>query len=165
MDNERSVDESPESLVFVEGVEAQALFNFLVNCKSIVSRTGYFAGVPPTLLSPVAFTGASLISLPVNIRVTFYRSRYKTEIIELLSLQVIPNEFKQNGQLYHSLKITGPVLPHTVHNLCDLMKSFNLDNFSIVTTNIEHSKSFTSATSHHLGESNNRKHRLSSYCC
>lgn len=65
MDHERLIDESPESLVYVEGVEAQALFNFLVNCKSITATSGSFAGVPPTLLSPVAFTGATLTPLKV----------------------------------------------------------------------------------------------------
>lgn len=65
MGRERLIDESPESLVFVEGVEAQALFNFLVNCKSITATSGSLAGVPPTLLSPVAFTGATLTPLKV----------------------------------------------------------------------------------------------------
>lgn len=44
----------------VEGVEAQALFNFLLNCKSCTATTGPLAGIPPTLLSPVAFHGATL---------------------------------------------------------------------------------------------------------
>ena len=66
MGRERLIDESPESLIFVEGVEAQALFNFLVNCKSITTTSGIFAGIPPTLLSPVAFTGATLTPLKVR---------------------------------------------------------------------------------------------------
>lgn len=65
---ERVIDNLPESLVFVEGMETQALFNYLMNCKSIVPTTGPLAGVPPTLLSPVAFTGASLTSLKVRLR-------------------------------------------------------------------------------------------------
>ena len=44
----------------VEGVEAQALFNFLLNCKSCTATTGPLAGIPPTLLSPVAFHGSTL---------------------------------------------------------------------------------------------------------
>lgn len=59
------IDSSDESLVFVEGVEAQALFNFLLNCKSAISTVGPLAGIPPTLLSPVAFRGAALQSLKV----------------------------------------------------------------------------------------------------
>lgn len=63
---ECEVDNSEQSLVFVEGVEAHGLYNFLLNCKSIVASTGPLAGVPPTLLSPVSFHGASLQSLKVS---------------------------------------------------------------------------------------------------
>jgi len=64
-DKEKEVDRTPESLIYVEGVEAQALFNFLMNCKSSTATTGPLAGVPPTLLAPVAFHGATLKSLKV----------------------------------------------------------------------------------------------------
>jgi len=64
-DKEKEVDRTPESLVYVEGVETQALFNFLMNCKSSTASTGPLAGVPPTLLAPVAFHGATLKSLKV----------------------------------------------------------------------------------------------------
>jgi hypothetical protein len=64
-DKEKEVDQTPESLIYVEGVEAQALFNFLINCKSSIATTGPLAGVPPTLLAPVAFHGATLKSLKV----------------------------------------------------------------------------------------------------
>lgn len=63
---EQEVDKRPESLVYVEGVEAQALFNFLMNCKSAISAVGPLAGVPPTLLAPVAFNGATLKALKVS---------------------------------------------------------------------------------------------------
>jgi hypothetical protein len=73
-DKEREVDRTPESLIYVEGVEAQALFNFLMNCKSSTASTGPLAGVPPTLLAPVAFHGATLKSLKVC---------HKTDIVNL----------------------------------------------------------------------------------
>jgi hypothetical protein len=73
-DKEKEVDRTPESLIYVEGVEAQALFNFLMNCKSCTASTGPLAGVPPTLLAPVAFHGATLKSLKVFL---------KTEIFDL----------------------------------------------------------------------------------
>ncbi|XP_008484772.1 protein downstream neighbor of son homolog, partial [Diaphorina citri] len=60
MGEEREIDRTPESLIYVQGTEAQALFNFLVNCKSCVATTGYLTGVPPTLISPVCFHSASL---------------------------------------------------------------------------------------------------------
>ena len=64
-DKEKEVDRTPESLIYVEGVETQALFNFLMNCKSSTATIGPLAGVPPTLLAPVAFHGATLKSLKV----------------------------------------------------------------------------------------------------
>lgn len=48
------------------GVEVQALFNWLINCRSAVSNTGPHAGIPPTLLAPVAFSGATLTPLKVR---------------------------------------------------------------------------------------------------
>lgn len=66
---QRKIDSSKESLVVVTGVEAQALFNWLINCRSTVSNTGPHAGIPPTLLAPVAFTGATLT--PFKVRITF----------------------------------------------------------------------------------------------
>lgn len=65
MEKESEVDTSKQSLIFVKGVEAQALFNFLINCKSAIAITGALAGVPPTLLAPVAFHGATLKPLKV----------------------------------------------------------------------------------------------------
>lgn len=64
---ESSVDSAAQSLVLVRGAEAQALFNFLLNCRSLASDTGALAGVPPTLLAPTAFHGGALNSLKVNI--------------------------------------------------------------------------------------------------
>lgn len=57
------------------GVEAQALFNWLINCRSAVSNTGPHAGIPPTLLAPVAFTGATLMPLKVRIQIFIYYNR------------------------------------------------------------------------------------------
>lgn len=64
-EKESEVDTLKQSLIFVKGVDAQALFNFLINCKSAVAVTGALAGVPPTLLAPVAFHGATLKPLKV----------------------------------------------------------------------------------------------------
>ncbi|XP_036142477.1 protein downstream neighbor of son homolog isoform X2 [Monomorium pharaonis] len=60
LEKESEVDSLSQSLVFVKGVETQALFNFLINCKSAIAVTGALAGVPPTLLAPTAFHGATL---------------------------------------------------------------------------------------------------------
>ena len=42
------------------------LINFLLNSTSCISSSGTLAGVPPTLLSPVAFQGATLKQLKVS---------------------------------------------------------------------------------------------------
>ena len=64
--NLRTIDQQPTSTVLVKGADTHALFNFLLNCKSLTANTGPQAQVPPTLLAPVAFDGATLKSLRVN---------------------------------------------------------------------------------------------------
>lgn len=70
-EKECEMDSEKRSLIFVVGVEAQALFNFLINCKSATTTVGSMAGIPPTLLAPVAFNGATLKSLKVFIKFIF----------------------------------------------------------------------------------------------
>lgn len=122
IDKERDIDKTPESLVMVEGIEAQALFNFLLNCKSCTATTGPLAGVPPTLLSPVAFHGATL--RPNKIRVS--------------KVQVENTSF-------HSVELQGPVLPHAVLALCDLLKP-TCEQFSLTFANLEATKALAEAT-------------------
>ena len=64
-DKTRSVDKRAESVVYVSGTDTQALFNYLLNCKSCIATTGNLAGIPPTLLAPTGFTGATLKRLQV----------------------------------------------------------------------------------------------------
>lgn len=92
---ESKVDNSEESLVLIEGMELHALYNFLINYKSAVAITGRFAGIPPTILAPVAFHGATLNSLKVR------ESKVHVDDAD-----------------YHSLDLIGPILPSTIHNLC-----------------------------------------------
>ncbi|XP_032756318.1 protein downstream neighbor of Son isoform X3 [Rattus rattus] len=58
--HEVQMDHRPESVVLVKGLNTFKLLNFLINCKSLVATSGAQAGLPPTLLSPVAFRGASM---------------------------------------------------------------------------------------------------------
>lgn len=67
-DTYKVIDNRPESTVFVEGAETQALFNYLLNCRSCIAITGLQAGLPPTILAPVAFKGATLSPLKVSNR-------------------------------------------------------------------------------------------------
>ncbi|KAG5890557.1 hypothetical protein JTB14_028308 [Gonioctena quinquepunctata] len=91
---ECEIDNSEQSLVMVEGVEVHALYNFLINCKSATATTGPLAGIPPTLLAPVAFYGASLNSLKVR-----------------------ENKVHLDDADYYSIELSGPILPSTIHNL------------------------------------------------
>ncbi|PNF32675.1 Protein downstream neighbor of son-like protein [Cryptotermes secundus] len=121
-DKEKEVDRTPESLIYVEGVEAQALFNFLMNCKSSTATTGPLAGVPPTLLAPVAFHGATLKSLKVRQSVV-----------------------KVDMENFHSMELRGPILPHALQNLCSLLEE-SLDEFSATFANLESTRPFSLVT-------------------
>ncbi|KAB0801771.1 hypothetical protein PPYR_04113 [Photinus pyralis] len=94
---ECEVDNSEGSLVLIQGMEVHGLYNFLINCKSATSITGSLAGIPPTLLSPIAFQGATLSTLKVK----------ETKILI-------------DNVSYFSLELNGPILPHIIHNLSEL---------------------------------------------
>lgn len=89
------MDNSEESLVLIEGMEVHAFYNFLMNYKGVISITGRFAGIPPTILAPVAFYGATLNSLKVR------ESKVHVDDVD-----------------YYSIDVMGPILPSTIHNLC-----------------------------------------------
>ncbi|KAL9968286.1 hypothetical protein ACROYT_G026640 [Oculina patagonica] len=108
--NLRTIDQQPTSTVLVKGADTHALFNFLLNCKSLTANTGPQAQVPPTLLAPVAFDGATLKSLRVNQGVLKHQ------------------QAKGMKQLY-SLEISGPLLPGFTYELCHLLKASQKGNF------------------------------------
>lgn len=57
-------DNRPKStLLFSESGDVQSLFNYLLNSKTCMLASGPLAGVPPTLLAPVPFVGATLQKL------------------------------------------------------------------------------------------------------
>ncbi|XP_075233388.1 humpty dumpty [Lycorma delicatula] len=116
---EKKVDKTPESLVLVEGVEAQVLFNFLINCKSNIATTGPLTGIPPTIIAPVAFHGAILHPLKV-----------RQSIVNVGSEQ------------YHSMEIRGPILPHVVHSLSNILKQSS-NTYSLTFASIESTSAFT----------------------
>ena len=68
------LDHRPESVVCVEGSHTFTLINFLINCKSVVAGAGSQAGLPPTLLAPTPFKGATLRSLKVRTRAVGVRT-------------------------------------------------------------------------------------------
>ncbi|TNM94178.1 hypothetical protein fugu_002354 [Takifugu bimaculatus] len=106
-----SLDHKPESVVCVEGPHTFTLINFLINCKSLVAAAGAQTGLPPTLLAPVAFRGATMHTL-------------KARSVNVKS---------QVGSAYQnisSLEITGPILPTTLHNITTLLRPAQKGNFS-----------------------------------
>ncbi|NXP27037.1 DONS protein, partial [Scytalopus superciliaris] len=57
---EVQLDHRPESLALVGGSDTLTLLNLLINWRSLVAMAGPQAGLPPTLLSPVAFRGGTM---------------------------------------------------------------------------------------------------------
>ncbi|KAK2501622.1 hypothetical protein MC885_005994 [Smutsia gigantea] len=109
--HEVQMDHRPESVVLVKGMNTFTLLNFLINCKSLTATSGPQAGLPPTLLSPIAFRGATMQMLKarsVNVKTQTY-SGYKDQF---------------------SLEITGPVMPHSLHSVTMLLKSSQSGSFS-----------------------------------
>ncbi|XP_063249366.1 protein downstream neighbor of Son isoform X2 [Prinia subflava] len=92
------VDHRPESLVLVRGSNTFTLLNFLISCRSLVAVAGPQAGLPPTLLAPVAFRGGTMHTLKA--RTVSGRTRVQGGFEDVFSLEVL-----------------GPVLPHALHAL------------------------------------------------
>ncbi|XP_037079640.1 protein downstream neighbor of son homolog [Pollicipes pollicipes] len=95
----RGLDGQPASTVLVQGGDVYALLNFLLNSRACVTASGPLAGVPPTLLAPVGFQGASLQPLKV---------RHGT--------------VQQARETFHSFELAGPVMPHAVQALVALVR-------------------------------------------
>ncbi|XP_017598813.1 PREDICTED: protein downstream neighbor of Son, partial [Corvus brachyrhynchos] len=100
--HEVQVDHRPESLVLVRGSNTFTLLNFLISCRSLVAVAGPQAGLPPTLLSPVAFRGGTMQTLKA--RSISGRARVQGGFEDVFSLEVL-----------------GPILPHALHALTLLL--------------------------------------------
>ncbi|XP_012997467.1 protein downstream neighbor of Son isoform X2 [Cavia porcellus] len=109
--HEVQMDHRPESVVLVKGTNTFTLLNFLINCKSLVATSGAQAGLPPTLLSPVAFRGATM------------------QMLKARSVNV-KTQASTGYQDQFSLEITGPIMPHTLHYLTSLLRSSQSGSFS-----------------------------------
>ncbi|XP_061215069.1 protein downstream neighbor of Son isoform X1 [Neopsephotus bourkii] len=108
---EVQMDHKPQSLALVKGTNTFTLLNFLINCKSLVAVAGPQAGLPPTLLSPVAFRGGTMQTLKARSINAKARVRLAYENI-------------------FSLEIVGPVMPHSLHALTMLLKAAQGGAFS-----------------------------------
>jgi len=57
---------------------------------------------------------------------------------------------RDNNDRYYSLELRGPLLPHVLPSLCHLMKSSQLEQYSISCAQLTSTTSF-SAASHGMG--------------
>ncbi|NXV18017.1 DONS protein, partial [Cepphus grylle] len=111
--HEVQVDHKPESLALVKGTNTFTLLNFLINCKSLVAVAGLQAGLPPTLLSPVAFRGGTMQTLKA--RSINAKARVHSAYEDIFSLEIV-----------------GPVMPHSLHALTTLLQAAQRGAFSAV---------------------------------
>uniref|UniRef100_A0A8D0FEN7 DNA replication fork stabilization factor DONSON n=1 Tax=Strix occidentalis caurina TaxID=311401 RepID=A0A8D0FEN7_STROC len=111
--HEVQMDHKPESLALVKGTNTFTLLNFLINCKSLVAVAGPQAGLPPTLLSPVAFRGGTMQTLKA--RSLNAKARVQLAYEDIFSLEIV-----------------GPILPHSLHSLTMLLKAAQRGAFSAV---------------------------------
>ncbi|KAI1885143.1 hypothetical protein AGOR_G00217160 [Albula goreensis] len=132
--SEVKLDHRPESLVLVEGSNTFTLLNFLINCKSLVASAGSQAGLPPTLLAPTAFRGATLHTLKAR------SVKVKTQV-------------RTGYQDVSSLEITGPVMPHALHALTQLLRPSQRGCFSCTLYTHEPTAVFNTPTSASTGQS------------
>ncbi|XP_065532948.1 protein downstream neighbor of Son isoform X1 [Lathamus discolor] len=109
--HEVQMDHKPQSLALVKGTNTFTLLNFLINCKSLVAVAGPQAGLPPTLLSPVAFRGGTMQTLKA-------RSINAKARVQLAYENIF------------SLEIVGPIMPHSLHALTMLLKAAQRGAFS-----------------------------------
>lgn len=112
-------DHGDLSSALFEGSDCQAFANYLLEAKSTIPRVGRLAGIPPTLISPVAFLGSSL-------------RRQKLRC----------SRVRENGVDMHSVEITGAILPHTIHTITSLLSEMK-DSYSMTMANFTNTVAFT----------------------
>ncbi|EEB20198.1 conserved hypothetical protein [Pediculus humanus corporis] len=116
---ERLIDGSDESLVLVQGMEIQSFFNVLVNCKSCIANTGPYTGIPPTLLAPTGFLHGTLKSCKI-----------RDSMVQV------------DGNVFHSIQVDGPVLPHGLRQMANLLNSDKIQ-YSISVSSFKQMSGFT----------------------
>jgi len=94
---------SDSNILLVSGPDTQSLVNVLCEhvSKIAVAKTGMLAGIPPTILSPMSFSGATL--RPFKLKAS--------------------NNTLVDGSKVFCLDIMGPILPSNVYNLCETFRS------------------------------------------
>ncbi|XP_035907949.1 protein downstream neighbor of son homolog [Anopheles stephensi] len=126
---ECGADYSDQSLVLIEGPECQAFFNFLLNAKSTIAKVGRLAGIPPTLLAPVSFAGATL-----------------------RTLQTRSTKIQMDGEEYHSTELQGVILPHILPYVTDLLCE-SKDKFSVTLATVPSTTALCDASQRLISDS------------
>ncbi|XP_053969782.1 protein downstream neighbor of son homolog [Anastrepha ludens] len=119
---EMTDDFSDNSILLIEGVECQGFFSFLLNAKSTISTAGKLAGVPPTLLAPVAFPKATMQHLATR-----------------------SSKVRMDGVDYNSIEVKGVVLPSFLPYACHLLGETK-DTFSATLASNTATLAFSKAT-------------------
>lgn len=119
---EMADDFSDISLALIEGVECQAFFNFLLNAKSTITSVGRLAGVPPTLLAPVAFPKATVQNLITR-----------------------SNKVRMDGVDYFSIELKGIILPTVLPYACSMLCETK-DTFSVTLASNASTLAFSKAS-------------------
>lgn len=112
-------DNGELSTALFEGGDCTAFANYLLEAKSTISKVGRLAGVPPTLLSPVAFLGGSLRKQKIRC-----------------------SKIRENGVDLHSVELNGAIFPHTIHSLTALLSEMK-DSYSMTMSNYINTVAFT----------------------
>ncbi|KAL8573574.1 hypothetical protein ACOMHN_047844 [Nucella lapillus] len=99
----QKVDGRKESLILCQYRSVQALYNYLINSRQLTAITGQQAGIPPTLIAPTPFQGATL----KNNRLQHSRARVTGDGV---------------SEVCHVLDITGPLTPHHLLNITAVMQ-------------------------------------------
>lgn len=127
--HEMSDDFSDNSLLLIEGVECQGFFSFLLNAKSTISSVGRLAGVPPTLLAPVAFPKATMQHLSTR------SSKVRMDAVD-----------------YFSIEVKGIIMPSFLPYVCQLLGE-SKDTFSATLASTTNTLAFSKATQKLLEDS------------
>ncbi|EDV94767.1 protein downstream neighbor of son homolog [Drosophila grimshawi] len=115
-------DFSDNSLLLIEGVECQGFFSYLLNAKSTITSVGRLAGVPATLIAPVAFPKATMQHLVP-------RSK----------------KVRLDGINYYSIDIKGLLLPTFLPSVAMLLCETR-ETFSATLASSSNTLSFSKAT-------------------
>lgn len=112
-------DNGDLSTTLIEGADCQAFFNYLLNAKSIVPKIGRLAGVPPTLIAPVAFLGGTLRKQTVR-----------------------SSKLRLENEDFFSIELRGAIMPHTIQSLSALLSEIK-ESYSLTMVNYPHTVAFT----------------------